>query len=179
MAGPGSNRGYCCLITKACPTLGNLMNCSTPDFPVLQSYQTLGVWSNSCPLNQWCHPTILSFITSSSLFPQSFPSSGYFSQLFTSGGQSIGASTSASVFPMNIELISFRTDWFDFHAVQGTQEFSSAPQFESINSLALSLLYGPTLTSTQDYWKNHSFDYMDFVSKVMSLLLWKCCLGLS
>ena len=63
---------------------------------------------------------------------------------------------------MNIELISFRTDWFDFHAVQGTQEFSSAPQFESINSLALSLLYGPTLTSTQDYWKNHSFDYMDF-----------------
>ena len=161
MAGPGSNRGYCCLITKACPTLGNLMNCSTPDFPVLQSDQ-----SNSCQLNQWCHPTILSSITSSSLCPQSFLSSGCFSQLFisggASGGQSIGASTSASVFPMNIELISFRTDWFDFHAVQGTQEFSSAPQFESINSLALSLLYGPTLTSTQDYWKNHSFDYMDF-----------------
>ena len=84
------------------------------------------------------------------------------SQLFASGGQSIGASTSASVFPMNIELISFRIDWFDFHAIQGTQEFSSAPQFETISSLALSLLYHPTLPSTQDYWKNHSFDYMDF-----------------
>ena len=63
---------------------------------------------------------------------------------------------------MNIELISFRIDWFDFHAIQGTQEFSSAPQFETISSLALSLLYHPTLPSTQDYWKNHSFDYMDF-----------------
>ena len=160
MARPGSNRGWC-LIAKSCVTLGNLMNCSTADFPVLQSYQTLGVCSNSCPLNQWCHPTILSSVTPSSLCPQSFPSSRSFSQLFTTGGQNIGASASASVFPMNIELISFRTDWFDFRAVQGTQEFSSAPQFESISSLALSLLYGPTLTSAQDYWKSHSFDYMD------------------
>ena len=44
------------------------------------------------------------------------------------------------------------------------------PQFKSISSLVLSLLYGPTLTSTHDYWKNHSFDYMTFVGKVMSLL---------
>ena len=64
-------------------------------------------------------------------------------------------------------LISFRIDWFDLLAVQGTQESSSWPQFESISSLALSLLYDPTLTSIQDYWKNHSFD---LVGKEMSLL---------
>ena len=64
-------------------------------------------------------------------------------------------------------LISFRIDWFDLLVVQGTQEPSSSPQFESINSLALSLLYDPTLTSIQDYWKNHSFD---LVGKEMSLL---------
>ena len=69
------------------------------------------------------------------------------------------------------ELISLRIDWFDLLAVQGTlKESSPAPQFESISSSALSLLYGPTLTSIHDYWKNHSFDYMDFVGKVMSLL---------
>ena len=66
-------------------------------------------------------------------------------------------------------LISFRIDWFDL-AVQGTvKESSPAPQFENINSLALSLLYGPTLASIHDYWKNHSFDYTDFGGKVMSL----------
>ena len=53
---------------------------------------------------------------------------------------------------------------------QSTGVLASSPQFESISSLALSLLYDPTLTSIQDYWKNHSFDYTDFVSKVMSLL---------
>ena len=57
-------------------------------------------------------------------------------------------------------LISFRIDWFDLLAVQGTLESSPAPQFESINFLALRLLYGPTLTSVHDYQKNHSFDYM-------------------
>ena len=59
-------------------------------------------------------------------------------------------------------LISFRTDWCDLPAVQGTlQESSPTPQFESINSSALSLLYGPTVTSIHDYWKNHSFDWAD------------------
>ena len=59
-------------------------------------------------------------------------------------------------------LICFRIDWFDFLAIQGTlKESSPAPQFESISSLALSLLYDPTLTSIHDYLKNHSFDYTD------------------
>ena len=64
--------------------------------------------SNSCPLSRWCHPTISSSVTPFSSCPQSFPASRTFpmSQLCTLGGQSIGASASASVLPMNIE------DWF-------------------------------------------------------------------
>ena len=64
--------------------------------------------SNSCPLSSWCHPTISSSVVSFSSCPQSFPVSGPFpvSQLFTSSGHRIGASASASVFPMNIH------DWF-------------------------------------------------------------------
>ena len=68
------------------------------------------------------------------------------------------------------ELISFRMDWLDLLAVQGTQEFSPTPQFKSINSLALSFLYSPTLTSIHKYWKNHSLARQIFVGKVMSLL---------
>ena len=69
---------------------------------------TPGVYTNSCPLSQWCHPTISSFVV---LFPswfQFFLASGSFqmSQLFTWGGQSIGVSASTSVLPMNIQ------DWF-------------------------------------------------------------------
>ena len=64
-----------------------------------------GAFSNSCWLSQWCHPTISSSVAPFSSCPQFFPASGSFpvSQLFTSGGQSIGASTSASVLPMNIQ----------------------------------------------------------------------------
>ena len=63
-----------------------------------------GVYSNSCPLSRWCHPTLSSSVTTFSSCLQSFPASGSFpvSWLFTSGGQSIGASISASVIPMNI-----------------------------------------------------------------------------
>ena len=64
--------------------------------------------SNSCPLSQWCHPTISSSVVPFSSCLQSFPASGSFamSPFFTSGGQSIGVSASASVFPGNIQ------DWF-------------------------------------------------------------------
>ena len=69
-------------------------------------------------------------------------------------------SFSFSISPSNEHsgLISFRIDWFDFLAVQGT---SPAPQFKSINSSILSLPYSPTLTSIHDYWENHSFECMD------------------
>ena len=55
-------------------------------------------------------------------------------------------------------LISFRMDWLDLLAVQGSQESSPIPQFKSINSSVLSFLYSPTCTSIHDYWKNHSLD---------------------
>ena len=55
-------------------------------------------------------------------------------------------------------LISFRMGWLDLLAVQGTQASSPTPQFKSINSLMLSFLYSPTLTSIHDYWKTHGFD---------------------
>ena len=69
---------------------------------------TLGACSNSCPSSQWCHPTISSSVVPFSSCLWSFPASGSFprSQLFTSGGQSIGVSASALVLPMNIQ------DWF-------------------------------------------------------------------
>ena len=65
--------------------------------------QTLGVYSNSCPLSRWCHPAISSSVVPFSSCPQSLSASGSFpiSQLFTRCGQSIGVSASASVFPMN------------------------------------------------------------------------------
>ena len=65
-------------------------------------------------------------------------------------------SFSFSISPSNehARLISFRMDLLDLLAVQGTQESSPTPQFKGINSLALSFLYSPTLTSIQDYWKN-------------------------
>ena len=70
---------------------------------------------------------------------------------------------SFSISPSNeySRLNSLTIDWFDFLVVQGTLKSLPAPQFKSINSLALSLLYGPTLISIHDYWKNHSFDYTD------------------
>ena len=99
-----------------------------------------------------CRPLLLCF--------QSFPASGSFpvSQLFASGGQSMGAW--ALVLPMSVELISFRIDRFELLAIQETQE-SSASQFESMNSSALNLPSSTTLPSVHDYWKIHSFDHMD------------------
>ena len=113
------------------------------------------------PMHWQCHPTIWFSVISSCLL--SFPISGSFqmSQLFTSGGQSIGVSASASVLPMNIQ------DWFPLGwtgspcSPRDSQESSPTPPFKSINTLALSFLYGPTLTSIHDYWKHHSFDYTD------------------
>ena len=69
-------------------------------------------------------------------------------------------SFSFSISPSNEHsgLVSFRIDWFDLLAVQGLSSLLPAPQFKSINSSALSFFYSPTLTSIQDYWKNHSFD---------------------
>ena len=122
---------------------------------------TRGPCSNLCPLCQWCHPTISSSVVPFSFHLQSFPALRSFqmSQLFSSGGQSIGVSASASILTMNIQ------DWFPSGLTglislqsRDSQESSPTPQFKSINSSALSLLHSPTLTSIHDHWKNHSLD---------------------
>ena len=134
---------------------------------------TPGVCSNSCPLSQWCHPTLSSSVTLFSSCPQSFPASESFqvSQLFTTGDQGIGVSTSASVLPVNIQ------GWFPLGLIglitllsKGLSRVLSRSTVWKHHSSVLSLLHGPTLKAIHDYWKNHSFDYMAFVSKVMSLL---------
>ena len=110
------------------------------------------------------HPTILSSVAPFSSCPQSFPVSGSFpmNRLFASGGQSIGASASISVFPMIIQ------SWFPLGLTglislqsKGLSRVFSNTTIWSINSSALSFPYGPTLTSIHDYWKNHSFYYTD------------------
>ena len=91
-----------CSVSQLCPTLCD-PSCSTTGFPVLQCLPEFA--QNSCPLSRWCHPSISSSVIPFSSCPQSFPPSGSFpvSQFFTSGGQSVGASASASVLPMNIQ----------------------------------------------------------------------------
>ena len=92
-------------VTQSCLTLSDPWSCSTPGLPV---HHQLWVYSNSCPLSWWCHPTISSSVLPFSSCPQSFSASGSFlmSQLFALGGQSIGVSASTSVLPMNTQ------DWF-------------------------------------------------------------------
>ena len=91
----------CCSFAKLCPTLCDPMNYNTPDSWLPWPSLSPGVCSNSSPLSQWCYLTISSSGAPFFSCPQSFPASGSFpvSQLFTSGGQSIGAS--ALVLPMN------------------------------------------------------------------------------
>ena len=85
--------------------------------------QTPGVYPNSCPWSRWCHPVVSSSVVPFSSCPQSLPASGSFpiSQFFAWGGQSI-KSFSFSISPSNEHpgLISFRVDWLDLLAVQGT-----------------------------------------------------------
>ena len=119
------------------------------------------IYSNLCPSSQWCHPAISSSVVPFSSSPQSLPASGSFpmSQLFILGSQSIGASTSTSILPINIQ------DWFRLELTglisllsKGLSRVFSNTTVQSINSSMFSFLYSPTLTSIHNYWKNHSFD---------------------
>ena len=93
---------HSCSVTQSCPTLCSPMDSSTPGFPV---HHQLPEPAQTHSWSWWCHPTIASFVVPFSSCFQSFPASQSFlmSQLFASGGQSIGASASASVLPMNIQ----------------------------------------------------------------------------
>ena len=122
---------------------------------------TPGVSPNSCPLSWWCHPSISSFAVPFSSSPQSFPASGCFqkSQFFTSGGQSIGVSASASVLPMNTQDWSPLgwIGWSSLHSKGFSRVFSSTT-VQKHQLFMLSFLYSPTITSIHDHWKNHSLD---------------------
>ena len=121
---------------------------------------TRGVHTDSRPSSQWCHPAISSSVVPFSSCPQSLPASESFpkSQLFAWGGQSTGVS--ALTF-----LTKKSQGWSPQNGLVGSpcsprdsQESSPTSQFKSINSLVLSLLHSPTLTSIRDHRKNHSFD---------------------
>ena len=128
-----------------------------------------GACSNSCPLSQWCHPTILCHPLF--LLPSMFPSIRVFSTeaiicvrwpKYWSFSFSISPSDEYS------GLISFRCEWFDLLTVQGTLKSLLLHQNlkASILKHSVFFFYSPTLTSIHDYWKNHSLDYMD--------LCWQC-----
>ena len=146
----------CCSVAKSCPTLYDPMDCSMPGgfpFTVSRSVLKLKFIELVMPSNHLilCHPLLL--------LPSGFPSIRVFSN------ESVlrirwPKYWSFSISPSNeyLGLISFRIDWLDRPAVQGTLKSSPRPQFKSINFLALSFLHSPVLTSTPDYWKNHSLD---------------------
>ena len=135
------------------------MNCSTPGLPVhhqLPEFTKIHVHRSVMPSSHLilCHPLLL--------LPPIPPSIRVFSN---ESALHIRwpkyRSFSFSISPSNEHpgLVSFRMDWLDILAVQGTRQ--PAPQFKSINSSALSFLHSPTLISIHDDWKNHSLDKMD------------------
>ena len=169
----------CCSVTQLCPTLCDPMDWSTPGFPVhhhLPDFaQTHVHWVSdaiqpSHPLSP-PSPSALNLSQHQGLYQwvdvlHQVTKYWSFSFFFSPSSEHSG-------------LISLRIDWFDLPSVQGTLKSSTAPKFESINSSALSLLYHPALRSVHDYWKNHSFDYMDLCqqSDVSAFLIY--CLGWS
>ena len=132
--------------------------------------------SNSCPLSWWCHPTISSSMVPFSSCPQSLPASGSFqmSQLFTSGGQSIGVSALTSASNEHSGLISFRMHWLDLLAVQGVlksllQYHSSKASILQCSAFFIVQLSHPYMTTG----KTVTLTRWAFVGKVKSLLFFK------
>ena len=129
---------------------------------------TPGVYLNPCPLSQWCHPTISSSVVPFSTCPQFPHHQGLFK--WVSSSHQV-----AKVLEFQLQHQSLqwtpRTDLLQDGLVgspcspRDSQESSPIPQFKSINSSALSFPYSPTLTSIDDYWKNHSLDWTDLCWK--------------
>ena len=133
---------------------------------------TAGVYPNSCPLSRWCHPPILSSVIPFSSHFQSVPASRSFpvSQLFASGGQSIGVLASTSLLPMNTQdWSSGWTVWISLQS-KGLSRVFSSTTVQKHQFLVLSFLYSPNNTSIHDYWKTIESTRQTFVGKVMSLL---------
>ena len=135
---------------------------------------TPGVYSNSCPLSRWCHPTISSSVIPFSSRPQSFRASGSFpmSQFFASGGQSIGASASASVLPVTIQDSSplGLTGWISLQSKGLSRVFSNTTvqkhQFFGSQLVFIVQFSHPYMTTG----KNIALTRWAFVGKGMSLL---------
>ena len=133
---------------------------------------TPGVYPNPCPLSQWCHPTILRSVVPFSSCPQSFPASGSFqmSQLFESGGQSIGVSASTSVLPMNTQ--DWSLGWTGWISLQSKglksllQDHSSKASILLLSAFFIVQLSYPYMTTG----KTIALTWLAFVGKVMSLL---------
>ena len=124
---------------------------------------TPGVHPNSCASSWWCHPAISSSVVPFSSCPQSLSASRSFpmSQLSAWCGQSTGVSALASFLPMNTQDWSPLewTGWISLQSKGLSRVLSSTTvQKHHINSLALSFLHSPTVTSIPDHWKNHSLD---------------------
>ena len=149
-------------VAKSCPTLCDPMNHSIPGLPV--HHQLLGSTHNPCPLSWWRHPTISSSVIPFSSCLQSLRASGSFQGVSSSHQM-------AKVLELQLQHHSLqrnpRADLLQNELVgcpcspRDSQESSPTPQFKSINSSALSLLQGPTLTSIHDHRKNHSLDWTD------------------
>ena len=158
---------YCCSVAKSCPNLCNPMDYSMPGFPVFRY-----VWefsSNTRPLSQWWHPIISSSVVPFSSGPQSFSASGLFQ--WVGSLHQVAKVLELQLYQQSSQWIStvdFLWDWLILSPFcpKGSQESYPAPQLESINSSAISLLYGSTVTSIiNDYQKNNSFDYTDLAWK--------------
>ena len=152
-------------VTQSCLTLCDPTDCSMPGLPVhhqlLELAQTHVHQVHSCPSNSWYHPTISSSVNLFSSCLQSFPASGSFpmSQFLHQVAKVLELQFQHQSFQW-IFRTDFPKDWLVGSpcSPRDSQESSPTPQFKSINSLVLSFLYGPILTSIHDYWKNHSFD---------------------
>ena len=157
---------------RFCKSGSNQLNSVTQLYPTVRPHglqharlpcpsPTPRAYSNSCPWSQRCHVTISSSVILFSSCLQSFPASGSFpmSQYFTSSGQNIAVSASASILPVNTQdrFPLGWTGWISLQAKELSRVFSNT-QFKSINSLVLSFLYGSNLTFIHDSWKHHSFD---------------------
>ena len=114
---------------------------------------TPGAYPSSCPLSRWCYPTISSSVIPFSSCPQSFPASGSFqmSQLFASGGQSIGVSVSTSVLPMITQdwSLLWWTGWISLQSKEHSRVFSNTT-VQKCQFFGAHFLYSPTLSSICD-----------------------------
>ena len=141
---------------------------------------TSGIYSNSCSLSCWCHPTISSSVVPFSSCPQSFPASGCFpmSQLFTSGGQSIGVSASTSVLPMNTQDRAPLgwTGWISLQSKGLSRVFSNTTVQKASILWHSAFLIVQLLHSYITTGKTIALTRLTFVSNVCFLI---CCLGLS